>query len=305
MISSFAVLFALSASPAGVYFFQDGAQLYRAVVQLEAGAQSGAAMANVSRFDLVKVPGAVVGHQQQGDEDVVVACVDGALPTDVVQDCDVFQVDAQGAVRALGVKALTASLLSDGRVLTWSSALEVKVGSQLVARHAFEPHANDLGVIGIGVDPRMERFEAGMSPCPFVLRGEALSRVEGPCEAQAPFVSASGAVAYVSWIDGVASLYVGARGEKVARVGVGARADSPQFVPVPGSQWQWLTDDKAVYTAHYADETLWLLDISKRAATPLGRGREPQLRCSSGACLLFAVDGHGDGRRIVQYEVSR
>jgi hypothetical protein len=277
----------LTATP---YFFTDDHALYRAVVQPVAAAQSGAQPAQELSRSRIELPGLVMGHTQRGPEAVAVVCPRTLARTDAAHGCEVFHVDARGNARALGVLGLSAELAPGNReVLVWTEDLKfirltLATGATLVlASEVLEPRLSADGLsFAFARAPGLTRLTPGFVACPFTqgLGGEAV-RVGGPCDAQAPFVSPSGAALYVTTDGGMAALVH--HGRTIA-----AR--------VPGRELVWLDGDRALYSAHYEAQELWVFDARTQRARQVGLGREPAILEGS----VFAFDG----QRVVQVEVG-
>lgn len=278
----------LAAAP---YFFTADHALYRAVVEPAAQVQRGVQPARELARARVELPGLVMGHAQRGGEAVAVVCPRGLARTDAAQGCPVVLVDARGAAQPLGLSGLSAEFLPGNReVLVWTDDLRLvrvardTLATALVATGVLEPRLSADGQsFAFSRAPGLTRLAPGFVACPFVQRfGAEPRRVDGPCHAQAPFVSPSGAPLYVSTAGGTAGL-----------VHAGRRVEAR----VPGRELVWLDGDRALYSAHYQTEELWLFDARLRQARPVGPGREPAL--VGGAVFAF------DGKRVVQVEVGR
>ena len=274
----------LAASP---YFFVDGHTLVRAEVELADAPSSGRVAVRELSRRAVKLPGLVIGHAQRDAEDVAVVCPPTLQRTDAAEACEVFFIDARGVATPLGFKALSAQLLPGPHreVLLWTAALELlklRDGrTEVLARGVLEPRlAADGKAIGVAIAPGLTQLVPGFDACPFVLTGSELRRLAGPCEAQAPFLSSSGTALWISTSGGQAHPVVD---------GVSLPA-----MPVPGRELVWLDGHRALFTARYDTDTLWVLDVKSGAAQQLGAGREPAL--VAGRVLAF------DGRRVVQVE---
>jgi hypothetical protein len=135
--------------------------------------------------------------------------------------------------------------------------------------------------------PGLTRLTPGFVACPFVQAfGEEPRAVNGPCHAQAPFLSPTGAALYVSTSTGLASF-----------VADGKTVTGPRFIPVAGRELAWVDGERALYTAHYETQELWLFDTRTKTARHVASGREPAW---VGEALLAY-----DGRQVVQVEVGR
>jgi hypothetical protein len=276
------------------YFFTQDAALYRAVVEPIAAVQSGASPALERSRARVELPGAVIAFTQRAEEAVAVACAQ-LVRSDALPGCDVFHVDATGAVRALGLRGYSAELMVGNReVLVWADDLRLvrlalASGTvQTVATSVLEPRLfADGSGFSFSRAPGLKRLTPGFNACPFTQSfGDEARKLDGPCDAQAPFVSPTGTALYVSTATGMASL-----------VSAGRRVESARFLPVPGRELVWLDGERALYTAHYQTQELWLFDARTRTARRIAGGREPALIGN----MVFAFDGE----RVVQVEVGR
>lgn len=277
----------LAAAP---YFFTADRALYRAEVEPSAAVRGVQPARELSRAR-VELPGLVLGHSQRDGEAVAVVCPPGLTRTDAAQGCPVYLIDARGGALPLGLAGLSAELAPGNRaVLVWTDDLRLlrvsrdTLSAAPVASSVLEPRLSADGQsFAFARAPGLTRLTPGFVACPFVQRfGAEPRRVDGPCHAQAPFVSPTGAALYVSTAGGLAGL-----------VHAGRRVEAR----VPGRELLWLDGDRALYSAHYEAEELWLFDARLRQARLLGPGREPAL--VQGAVLAF------DGKRVVQVEVAR
>ena len=268
----------LTATP---YFFTHDHALYRA----EGGATA-----------RLEMPGLVMGHTQRAGEAAAVVCPKNAPRTDALPGCEVFYVDRAGTVQPLGFRGYSAEIFPGNRaVAVWTDDLrllkyELASGAvQELARGVLEPRLFPDGTgISFSRAPGLTRLTPGFNACPYVQSfGDEAKRVAGPCHAQAPFVSPGGSALYVSTESGLATM-VNAGRAVLSRSG---------FIPVPGRELVWLDADRALYTAHYETQTLWLFDARTRTARQVGVGREPAI--VDGRVLAF------DGARVVEVEVTR
>lgn len=277
---------ALAATP---YFFVEGHTLYRSEVEPSASTSSGVVAVRELSRRAVKLPGLVIAHAQRDGEDAAVVCTASLQRTDAAEPCDVFLVDQRGVARPVGFKALSAELLprrAGGReLLLWTGALELlrlrEGRPELLARGVIEPRLGADGeTIGVAIAPGLSQLTPGFDACAFQLGRAGLRRLEGPCEAQAPFISSSGTALWISTAGGQAHPVVD------------GQALPP--MPVPGRELIWLDDRRALFTARYDTDTLWVLDVKSGAARQLGAGREPAW--VEGRVLAF------DGARVIQVE---
>lgn len=291
----------LSAAPV---FTLEAQALTLREVELERGDRSGVAPVRELRRTAVRLPGLVRALSQRDGAAVVTVCPRTLQRNDFAQDCAVFAVDGHGRARDLRRPGLTAELRAGARsALVWNAALElwevdlVTLDARRLAEHVLEPHLSADGQrVGIARAEGLTRLVSGFDACPAVLRlsDGAAAAVEGPCRAQAPFVSATGHTVYVSTEGGVAGLVV----DGVRRTG----HDFGDFVPVPGAQWLWLDGRFAVYAAQYEESTLWLLDAERGEVVPLGEGAQPVV-VRDGAKGSAVLVSRGD--EVVRLEVAR
>ncbi len=296
---------AASAAPA-TYFYAEGPRLLRAQLALEETASSGVSELTPRSVAMVRLPGFRVFHHQLGGEAIAVACREEPQRTDELKDCDVFHVDRAGRALPLGVRAVTAYLLPQGRFVYWTSGLQLwsraLAGGEptLLARSVMDPVPSaDLRQLGVAHAPGAERFELGQDACPAVVElGGAQARepipVPGPCEVgSAPFISPGRTRLYVSTRGGLAAFWT-QRGSAPAqqRTQVGATEVDERFVPVPGRELVWLSETTAVYTASYATDELWSFDVQSGRAAKLHAGSGPAwVEDGDGRRAVIAVDG--------------
>jgi hypothetical protein len=264
------------------YFFTADHALHRALVE---------PTARVVASSKVELPGLVVGQTQRGGEAVAVVCPATLVRTDAVHGCDVFHVDARGAVRAIGARGLSAELLPGNReALVWTEDLRLlRVSlatgdSEVLASDVLEPRlAADGTAFSFARAPGLKRLTPGFVACAFTqVFGAEPVAVRGPCHAQAPFISPSGEALYVSTATGHAALVNNGR---------------VLTAKVPGRELVWLDGDRALYSAHYQTQELWLFDARTQTARAIGIGREPAL--IDGKVFAF------DGSKVVLVEVGR
>ena len=276
---------------AAPYFFTADHSLHRAVVEPVAAAQSGSQRARELARTRVELPGLVMGHTQRGAEALAVVCPATLVRTDAVHGCDIFHIDARGTARPLGVRGLSAELLPGNRdALVWTEDLKLlrvslaTGASEVLASGVLEPRlfADGTG-FAVARAPGLTRLTPGFVACPFTqVFGAKPTAVRGPCHAQAPFISPTGESLYVSTATDHAALVHGGR---------------VLSAKVPGRELVWLDGDRALYSAHYDTQELWLFDARTQTARSIGVGREPTL--IEGKVFAF------DGERVIQVEVER
>ncbi len=105
-------------------------------------------------------------------------------------------------------------------------------------------------------------------------------------------------VLLVSRRSGLASYWlVGPDREPTQLTNAGLDSKSEDFVPLHSGELLWLPDGRAVYSAHYGEPQLWILDLDGAGARPLGPGRLPMLARDG----VLAVVGHDDALQVVAY----
>lgn len=269
---------------AATYFFVDDHVLYRSEVERTDPTSSGAVAVRELSRAAVKLPGLVMAHSQRDGAGVAVVCPASLQLTDAAEPCDAFFIDARGVAKPLGLKALSAELLpNDEGVLLWTASLDllkVRDGrAEVLARGVLEPRLGADGkTIGVAIAKGLQSLTPGFDACAFTLAEGALRKLEGPCEAQAPFLSPAGAALWISTDSGHAHPVVDGR--------------PLPAMPVPGRELIWLDARTALFTARYDTDTLWVLDVKTGAARQIAAGREPAF--VDGRVLAF------DGRHVVE-----
>lgn len=111
--------------------------------------------------------------------------------------------------------------------------------------------------------------------------------------ASSPFpVPGSSEVLFVSTQTGVASLWRATPGGTPTQLtNVGMTRVEQGFVPVPGRQLAWIGAAEAVFTAEYADDRIWRLDLASGVAEELGPGAWPRAN-EDGS--VIAQNGNGE-----------
>lgn len=295
-------LLSLVVSAAPVFSLEAQALVVRQV-ELGDGASSGVAAVRELERAPVRLPGLVRALSQRDGAAVVTVCPRTLQRNDFAQDCQVFAVDARGRAKDLHRAGLTAELRAGARAaLVWNAALqlwEIDLATgreRRLADHVLEPHLSADGAsVGVARAEGLTQLVGGFDACPAVLRlaDGAVRPLEGPCRAQAPFLSSGGHAVYVSTEGGVAGLVV----DGVRRTG----HDFADFVPVPGAQWLWLDGRFAVYAAQYETSTLWLLDAARGEVHALGEGASPVLVRDGDQAAVLATRGD----EVVRLEVAR
>ncbi len=240
------------------------------------------------------------------DGDVALICNPAAPATDVDDagaDCDAALVAAGGTLAPLGRGGLIgAGRLDRARLmlLTGERSLVLRSadGETVIARHVADPRlAPDRRAIAFTQLPPGAAITPGTTGRLVLLdldRGTRRLITEHPLDSS-PFPRPGGDdVLFVSGRTGVASLWLASAGRPARQVtNRGAREVGAGFVPVPGRELVWLAGGRiAVYTATYDGvATLWALDVDLGQATPLGRGRWPQVTAAGDGVVALDAGG--------------
>ena len=249
------------------------------------------------------------------DADVALVCGPAAPATDhddAAPDCDAALVGPGGALTELGRGGLLAAARLDRArlvLLTRERALVVRAGAREVelARDVVDPRlAPDRRAVAFTQLPAgataIDPSTTGRLVLLDLDRGTRRLVTDHPLDSS-PFPRPGGDdVLFVSGRTGVASLFLARPGQPPRQLtNVGAREVGPGFVPVPGRELVWLAGGRlAVYTATYDGvATLWVIDVDRGVAAPLGAGRWPRL-VDDGA-RVAALD---DAGRPVRFAVA-
>jgi hypothetical protein len=222
-------------------------------------------------------------------DDVALVCARPTVDGDAVAArCDAAEMARDGSRAFLGRDDLMAvGRLDPNRLVlaTVAGALMIRTGDgveRAIATHAADPRLTSLRRIvaftQYSADARDAQPAAGKLVALDLDRGARWVIADDPL-ASSPAVALDGRRAvYVSARTGLASLYVVAPGQAPRQLtNVGKREVDDDFVPVPGREWIWLDERRAVYTATYGGNAwLWAIDVDTGRAAPLRPGRRPR-----------------------------
>lgn len=306
MITSFLMLCLMGSGAPATYFYADGPALMRAQLSLTEVVGSGAHEVRPLKVSQVRLSGYLVFHDQAFGQALAISCRQEPLRTDEVKACDVFHIDRAGRALPLSVRAISAYLLPNDRFAFWTEGLELRSralggGPETVhARGVIDPQPSaDRLRFGVAHVPALSRFEPGFDACPAVIelasQTSEPTRVPGPCQAAAPFISPDGAHLFVSTAGGMAAFWTQQRSAPaVQRTQLGVTELNSSFVPVAGRELVWVTDTLALYTADYDERALWTFDVisGQHARIALGGAAAWVEDSSTGRRAVVAVEGH-------------
>lgn len=219
-----------------------------------------------------------------------------------IPECQAVRIEPSGATRTLGAGGLRAAQrLAGERMLLLGRDLDLSVvepsgAATVVARSVFGPRVSLDGerVVYAQLPAGTTRPEPGQerSLMLYDLRSGARRVVtRDPDAAYGWLVPGTEEVLFVSGRTGVASLWLGSPGAPDRQLtNVGMTRAQKGVIPVPARELVWLPGTRrAVFTARYERDLLWLLDAADGQARLLGPGRLPELFTDGG---VIAVDGN-------------